>query len=118
MANSNPKFRVGQIVRYKRRAGLYTRKARHGGTVLEIVKAYELKEENKRYYPNGACIGEATTIKELSNGKVTGYAYKVKSVQPEGYASDYSYFIESNLNLSTKKQIIESYNVGGNYFTV
>jgi len=111
MANSKntPKFKVGQVVKYRQGPGLYTRSARKGGTITKVEKMYELKDENKRYYPDGTCKGELTTIKELSKGKAKGYAYRTTSIQPKRFESDIDTFIEDNLTLSFKQAIIESY---------
>ena len=106
---SKAKFKVGQVVSYK--SATSTKRARKGGTITGGEKLYELKDENKFYYPNGECRGELTTIKELSKGKAVGYAYRTNSIQPEGYATDITMIEEDNLKLSTTKLILDSYNV-------
>ena len=72
---------------------------------------YELKDENKRFYPNGICRGELTTIKELSKGTFKGYAYKCKTIQPKGYTPEIVMVEEFKLKLSTKKQVTNSYTI-------
>ena len=104
---SKAKFKVGQVVSYKKSTS--TQRARKGGIITKVEKMYELKDEHKRYYPNGVCRGELTTIKELSKGKEVGYAYQSNSIQPEGYAMDTTSIEEDNLRLSTKYNILNSY---------
>ena len=112
---SNPKFKVGQVVSYK--SATSTKRARKGGIITKVEKMYELKDENKRYYPNGVCRGELTTIRELSKGKAVGYAYLTKSIQPAGYTAELAYIEEDNLKRvlgypsTHKQQIIDSYNI-------
>ena len=112
---ANAKFKVGQIVSFKSETS--TKRARKGGTITAVEKMYDLKDENKFYYPNGVCRGELTTIKELSKGEVKGYAYRTISIQPEGYAADITMIEEDNLKRvpgypsTHKQQIIESYNI-------
>jgi len=106
---SNPKFKVGQVVSYK--LATSTKRARKGGTITKVEKMYELKDENKRYYPNGVCRGELTTIKELSKGEFKGYAYQSNTIQPSGYYGEIVMIEEDNLTLSTTKLILDSYNV-------
>ena len=101
MSNSKtPKFKVGQIVGFPS-SRIHTPRARKGGVILSVEKTYELKDKYKR--PNA---GELTTIKKLSKGIFVGYAYKTKSIQPEGYTPDYSYFTEDNLKLSRKSILV------------
>ena len=104
---SKAKFKVGQVVSYK--SATSTKRARKGGTITGVETMYELKDENKSYYSNGVCRGELTTIKELSKGKAKGYAYRTTSIQPKRFESDIDTFIEDNLTLSFKQEIIESY---------
>ena len=104
---SKAKFKVGQVVSYKLTTS--TKRARKGGTITGVETMYELKDENKRFYPNGKCRGELTTIKELSKGKSVGYAYKSKSIQTEGYTSEISTIKEDNLRLSNKLSVLNSY---------
>jgi hypothetical protein len=106
---SNPKFKVGQVVSY--RSATSTLRARKGGIITKVEKMYELKDKNKRYYPNGVCRGELTTIKKLSKGKAVGYAYRTNSIQPKGYAMDITTIEEDNLKLSSKQSILNSYNI-------
>ena len=107
MANS--KFKVGQIVSFTASPKIGN-KMRKGGTITKVEKMYELKDENKRYYPNGVCRGELTTIKELSKGKFKGYAYRTKTIQPPGFYGEIVTVEEYKLSLSTEKQVINSYN--------
>ena len=102
------KFKVGQAVSFPS-AGLVGDRARKGGIVTAVEKMYELKDENKRYYPNGTCRGELTTQKYLSKGEVKGYAYRCKTIQPSGYAAEIVTVEEFKLNLSTEKEILKSY---------
>jgi len=88
-----PKFKVGQAVSYPLSHN-HTHRSRKEGKILKIEKMYELKEKYKR--PNA---GELTTIKKLSKGIFKGYAYLTKSIQPAGYTSDYTTFIENNLRI-------------------
>ena len=106
MANS--KFKVGQIVSFTASTRIGN-KMRKGGTITKVEKMYELKDKNKRYYPNGECRGELTTIKELSKGKFKGYAYTAKTIQPEEFIGEIVTVEEYKLTLSTKKEVIESY---------
>jgi hypothetical protein len=106
---SKAKFKVGQVVSYKKATS--TKRARKGGTITKVEKTYELKDENKFYYPNGECRGELTTIKELSKGKEVGYAYRSKSIQPEGYTGEISTIGEDNLRLSNKLSVLNSYTI-------
>ena len=106
MANS--KFKVGQAVSFPS-TGLVGDRARKGGIVTAVEKMYELKDENKRYYPNGTCRGELTTQKYLSKGKPKGYAYRCKTIQPEGYIAEIVTVEEFKLKLSTKKEVLKSY---------
>jgi len=102
------KFKVGQAVTFPS-SGKIGDRARKGGTITAIEKMYELKDENKRYYPNGACRGELTTIKELSKGKSKGYAYRCKTIQPNGYIAEIVMVEEYKLKLSTEKEVMNSY---------
>jgi len=110
MANS--KFKVGQIVSFTASPRI-GKKMRKGGTITKVEKMYELKDEHKRYYPNGECRGELTTIKELSKGEVKGYAYNAKTIQPKGYLGEIVALEEYRLQLSNTEDIIESYNIAG-----
>ena len=103
------KFKVGQIVSFPS-SGTIGTKARKGGKITEVSKMYELKDKNKVYYSNGDCRGELTTIKELSKGKVKGYAYKTNTIQPPGFYGETVMVEEYKLSLSTEKQVINSYN--------
>jgi len=106
---SKAKFKVGQVVSYK--SATSTKRARKGGTITGVETMYELKDENKSYYPNGVCRGELTTTKELSKGKSVGYAYRTNSIQPGGYATDITMIEEDNLTLSSRILVLNSYNV-------
>tara|TARA_R110001592_G_scaffold278825_1_gene546147 strand:- start:505 stop:837 length:333 start_codon:yes stop_codon:yes gene_type:complete len=94
----NPKFKTGQLVQFPT-TGRTTHRSREAGIIIEIERAYELQDNYKRYYPDGTCRGELTTIKELSKRKFKGFAYKTKSVQPKGYTADYTMFMENQLNI-------------------
>jgi len=106
MANS--KFKVGQVVGFPY-TGVIGLRQRRGGIITSVEKMYELKDENKRYYPNGICRGELTTIKTLSNGKFKGYAYKCKTIQPKGYVAEMVTIEEFKLKSSTEEKINNSY---------
>ena len=108
MANS--KFKVGQVVSFPS-AGTVGTRARKGGKITKVEKMYELKDENKRYYPNGVCRGELTTIKELSKGKVKGYAYRANTIQPPKFYAEMVTVEEYKLKLSTEKEVINSYTI-------
>ncbi len=101
---SKSKFKVGQVVSYRSVAS--TKRARKGGIITKVEKMYELKDKYKR--PNA---GELTTIRELSKGKTVGYAYRTNSIQPKEYKGEISITEEDNLVLTTKKSILDSYNV-------
>jgi len=103
------KFKKGQIVSFPS-SGTVGNRARKGGKITKVETVYELKDENKRYYPNGKCRGELTTIKELSNGKSKGYAYRTNTIQPPGFYGEIIMVEEYKLSLSTEKQVINSYN--------
>ena len=106
MANS--KFKIGQAVSFPS-TGLVGDRARKGGIITAIEKMYELKDENKRYYPDGTCRGELTTFNHLSKGKIKGYAYRCKTIQPSGYFAEIVTVEEFKLSPSTKKEILNSY---------
>ena len=106
MLNSN--FKVGQVVSFPS-AGTVGDKARKGGTITKVETMYELKEENKRFYPNGKCRGELTTIKELSKGESKGFAYVVKTIQPDGFRGETITVEEGKLSLSSKISVLDSY---------
>ena len=106
MANS--KFKVGQIVSFTASTKIGN-KMRKGGTITKIERMYELKDKNKKYYPDGTCKGELTTIKELSKRKFKGYAYIIKTIQPKGFYGEIVSTEEDNLTPSTEKQVVESY---------
>jgi len=105
----NSKFKVGQVVSFPS-GGTVGTKSRKGGKITQVEKMYELKDENKRYYPNGTCRGELTTIKELSKGKFKGYAYRTNTIQPPGFYGEIVMVEEYKLKLSTEKEVINSYN--------
>ena len=104
------KFKIGQAVSFPS-AGTIGTRARKGGIITAVEKMYELKDENKRYYPNGKCRGELTTIKELSKGKFKGYAYKTNTIQPPGFYGEIVMVEEYKLKLSTEKQVLNSYTI-------
>ena len=106
MANS--KFKVGQAVSFPS-TGLVGDRARKGGIITAVEKMYELKDENKRYYPDGTCRGELTTHKYLSKGKLKGYAYRCKTIQPMGYVAEIVTVEEFKLSSTTEKEILNSY---------
>ena len=105
---SNSKFKAGQAVSFPL-MGTVGSKARKGGTIAKVEQMYELKEENKRFYPNGKCRGELTTIKELSKGESKGFAYVVKTIQPDGFRGETITVEEGKLRLSSKTSILNSY---------
>jgi len=106
MANAN--FKVGQVVKFPF-TGVVGLRQRKGGIITSVEKMYELKDENKRYYPNGVCKGELTTQQHLSNGNFKGYAYKCKTIQPKGYMAEMVIIEEFKLRPSTKEQVNNSY---------
>tara|TARA_Y100001938_G_C7765159_1_gene270499 strand:+ start:42 stop:377 length:336 start_codon:yes stop_codon:yes gene_type:complete len=108
MANSNPKFKVGQAVSFPL-TGIIGSRVRKGGTITKVERMYELKDEYKRYYPDGTCRGELTTDKDLSKRKFKGYAYRCKTIQPKGYTSEIVMVEEYKLNSSTREKIVKSY---------
>jgi len=103
------KFKVGQVVSFPS-AGTIGTRSRKGGKITKVEKMYELKDKNKRYYPNGTCRGELTTIKELSKGIVKGHAYRTKTIQPPGFYGETVTVEEYQLKLTTEKEVINSYN--------
>ena len=105
---SKAKFKAGQVVRFPSSNKVGT-SARKGGTILGIKPMYELKEENKRYYPNGKCKGDLTTFVGLSNGVFKGYAYEIKTIQPKGFGSEKLTVEEFKLDLSTKDKVLKAY---------
>ena len=107
---SYAKFKEGQAVSFPS-AGTIGIRARKGGTITGVEKMYELKDENKRFYANGKCKGELTTIKELSNGKFKGYAYKCKTIQPKGYVAEIVMVEEFKLKLTTEEKVLNSYTI-------
>ena len=104
------KFKVGQVVSFP---SAYTvgYKARNGGTITAVEKMYELKEENKTYYPNGTCRGDLTTQQNLSNSKFKGYAYRCKTIQPNGFAAEIVMVEEFKLKVTTEEKVINSYTI-------
>jgi hypothetical protein len=104
------KFKVGQVVSFPS-AGTLGNRARKGGIITGIEKMYELKEENKRYYPNGKCRGELTTQQYLSNGNFKGYAYRCKTIQPSGFVAETIIVEEFKLKLSTEEKVLNSYTI-------
>jgi len=102
------KFKTGQAVTFPS-SGTVGDRARKGGIITNVEKMYELKEENKRFYSDGTCRGELTTIKELSKGESKGYAYKCKTIQPIGFTSEIVMVEEFKLKPSTEKEVANSY---------
>ena len=105
---SKEKFKVGQEVSFPV-SGVRGKYQRKGGTIIGVEKMYELTNANKRYFPDGTCRGELTTHKYMSKGKVKGYAYRCKTIQPEGYMAEVILIEEFKLKNSTKEEIINSY---------
>jgi len=104
------KFKVGQVVSFPS-AGTVGKSARKGGFITGVEKMYELKEENKRYYPNGKCRGDLTTQQYLSNNDFKGYAYRCKTIQPSGFTAEIVIVEEFKLKLSTEEKILNSYTI-------
>ena len=102
------KFKVGQVVKFPSSCTVGGR-ARKGGTIKKVEQMYELKEENKKFYPNGTCRGELTTIKELSKGVAKGFAFVVKTIQPKGFHGEIVTVEESKLFSSTEFSVLSSY---------
>jgi hypothetical protein len=102
------KFKVGQVVKFPL-MGTVGGKARKGGTVKRVEQMFELKDENKRFYPNGVCRGELTTIKELSKGVAKGFAFVVKTIQPNGFHGETVTVEENKLSPSTESLVLDSY---------
>ena len=105
---SNSKFKVGQSVSFPS-AGTVGDRQRKGGTITRVETMYELLEDKKYFFPNGVCRGELTTIKELSKGESKGYAYVVKTIQPNGFRGETVTVEEYKLKSSTEKMILDSY---------
>lgn len=105
---SKAKFKAGQVVNFPLN-NTASKNARKGGTILGAKPMYELKEENKSYYPNGKCRGDLTTFIGLSNGVFMGYAYEIVTIQPKGYRSERLVVEEFKINLSTEQQVLNSY---------
>ena len=104
------KFKEGLVVSFPSACAVGNR-ARKGGIITAVEKMYELKDENKRFYPNGTCRGKLTTIKELSKGTVKGYAYKCTTIQPSGFVAEIVIVEECKLTLSTKEKVLNSYTI-------
>ena len=107
---SYAKFKEGQVVSFPS-AGTVGNRARKGGTITVVEKMYELKEENKTYYSNGTCRGDLTTQQNLSNGEFKGYAYKCKTIQPNGFTAEIVMVEEFKLKLTTKEKVLNSYTI-------
>jgi hypothetical protein len=107
---SNSKFKAGQAVSFPL-MGTVGSKARKGGTITAVEKMYELKEENKTYYSNGICRGDLTTQQNLSNGEFKGYAYRCKTIQPNGFAAEIVMVEEFKLKAATEEKVINSYTI-------
>ena len=106
----NARFKIGQTVSFPSE-GTVGNSARKGGIITNVEKMYELKEENKVYYPNGKCRGDLTTLKYLSNGDFKGYAYTCKTIQPKGYVAEIVTVEEFKLSSTTEKEILNSYTI-------
>jgi len=104
------KFKTGQAVTFPS-SGRVGDRARKGGIITAVEKMYELKDENKRYYPNGKCRGDLTTQQYLSNGEFKGYAYRCKTIQPKGYAPEIVMVEEFKLKSSTEEKVLNSYTI-------
>ena len=104
------KFKEGQVVSFPSACTVGS-KSRKGGTITAVEKMYELKEENKTYYSNGICRGDLTTQQNLSNGEFKGYAYRCKTIQPNGFAAEIVMVEEFKLKVTTKEKVINSYTI-------
>ena len=104
------KFKEGQVVSFPS-ACTVGNKARKGGTITAVEKMYELKEENKTYYSNGICRGDLTTQQNLSNGEFKGYAYRCKTIQPNGFAAEIVMVEGFKLKLTTEEKVLNSYSI-------
>ena len=104
------KFKEGQVVSFPS-ACTVGNKARKGGTITAVEKMYELKEENKTYYSNGICRGDLTTQQNLSNGEFKGYAYRCKTIQPNGFAAEIVMVEGFKLKLTTEEKVLNSYTI-------
>jgi len=104
------KFKEGQVVSFPS-ACTVGNKARKGGTITTVEKMYELKEENKTYYSNGICRGDLTTQQNLSNGEFKGYAYRCKTIQPNGFAAEIVMVEGFKLKLTTEEKVLNSYTI-------
>ena len=93
----NSIYRVGQIVSFKE---VSRKKGRKGGPILEVLPAYRLKDD----------IKQLTTIKELSDGEQYDWAYRIRTIQSNGYYSEDITMSEGMLRLSSEENIIRSYN--------
>ena len=107
---SYAKFKEGQVVSFPLACTVGT-KARKGGTITAVEKMYELKEENKTYYSNGTCRGDLTTQQNLSNGEFKGYAYRCKTIQPNGFTAEIVMVEEFKLKVTTGEKVINSYTI-------
>lgn len=105
---ANAKFKVGQVVKFPFIHTVGSR-ARKGGFIAGVEKMYELKDENKHYFPNGVCRGELTTQQHLSNGNFKGYTYRCKTIQPKGFTAEIVMVEEFKLKPSTEKKVTNSY---------
>ena len=104
------KFKEGQVVSFPS-ANTIGKRARKGGTITVVERMYELKDENKRFYPNGKCKGDLTTSKELSKGDFKGYSYKCKTIQPSGFVAEIVMVEEFKLKPTTEEKILNSYRI-------
>ena len=114
---SNSKFKVGQIIGFSPSSRI-GKKSRKGGTITKVETMYELLDKYKRTYPDGTSCGELTTIKVISKGKNKGYAYRVKTIQPQGFSAEIVAVEENVVQLSNSQKVIESYsNTTGTPYT-
>ena len=104
------KFKEGQVVSFPS-ACTVGKRARKGGTITVVKKMYELRDEFKRFYANGKCKGDLTTIKELSKGDFKGYSYKCKTIQPKGLTVEFVMVEEFKLKASTEEKVLNSYTI-------
>jgi len=104
------KFKVKQVVSFPS-AGAVGNRARKGGIITAVEKMYELKDENKRFYPNGTCRGDLTTQQNLSNGEFKGYAYRCKTIQPNGFTAEIVMVEGFKLKLTTEEKVLNSYTI-------
>ena len=74
----------------------------------------QLKKWNKctnlrKKIKDSTCRGELTTIKELSKGVAKGFAFVVKTIQPNGFHGETVTVEENKLVSSTEFLVLSSY---------